>query len=282
MQPADRAWDRAHRRFGADLRAARAHRQVAAELAARARGHEADFEDPRLIPRLPVVARQRARRLRATAPEDLRLVPRDRLPYSSAEHVICQRMVARAKRRPHRGFTCQKFPPSYDGAGQGGQNFARYFFHIERRRRLLRAAAIGTTLTFGDFSATAARARSRPCNASSLCNASTALSMKRSTSTPSKSASSSAAASTSGVTQRAHRREGSCPIPAFVAEAAPLSRQCECIHGAGTSASPRETGSRNRSSMISEYVTSTCSVGSSHVMPRESWKSRVGDVWARP
>jgi hypothetical protein len=112
----------------------------------------------------------------------------------------------------------------------------RYFFHTERRR--VRAAAIGTTRPFGDSSATAARARSRPCNASSLCNASTALSMKRSTSTSSKSASSSAAASTSGVTQRAHRRKGSCPIPAFVAEAAPLSRQCECIHGAGTSGEP--------------------------------------------
>src|SRR5262249_35068993 len=48
--------------------------------------------------------------------------------------------------------------------------------------------------------------------------------------------------------------------------------------GAAYQAIPRYTGSRSRPSMISEYVTSTCSVGSSHVTPRERRKSSKGDV----
>jgi len=47
--------------------------------------------------------------------------------------------------------------------------------------------------------------------------------MNVSTSTASKSASSWASASTSGLTQRAHRREVSCPIPPLLAEDAPLT-----------------------------------------------------------
>jgi len=78
------------------------------------------------------------------------------------------------------------------------------------------------TVPFADLSAPAARRRIRPCSASSLCSASTTLSMNVSTSTSSKAASSSARTSISGLTQRAHRREFSCPIPQYSAEVTPV------------------------------------------------------------
>ena len=111
--------------------------------------------------------------------------------------------------------------------------------------------------------------------------------MNVSTSTSSKAASSSACTSISGLTQRTHRREFSCPIPQCFAEVTPfhceqaftyaawgtsldkVGAMIEDLRKRGVSGDSAIHRIAERPSMISEYVTSTCSVGSSHVTPRK-------------
>jgi hypothetical protein len=98
-------------------------------------------------------------------------------------------------------------------------------FHPERRSRLVQSR-IDMTWLIEDFLAAALRAFRRPSPDSFPLSASTVHAMNVSTSRPIECARFSASTNIRGLTQSAHRREFSYPIPRSLAEAAPLSGCC--------------------------------------------------------